>query len=122
MTSYYNYNMANAVSDRVASAMAAIREAERAAAQYCGMAFDGGSAEEIYRNALEHCGVPRSDTAGLSASELRTVLKHRPTLGSQAWRSSPAMAQDSKTPSVLDSILGGIKPPRDSTTRNDLRR
>jgi hypothetical protein len=119
------YHYAQTLANRVRDDMAAIRQAERDAAQYCnGMAFDGADAEEIYRNALEHCGVPRSDTAGIGASSLRVILRNLPTPGSPAWRAAPPMAFDSAShgPSVLASILKGIKPPRDISHRNDFRR
>jgi hypothetical protein len=119
------YHYAQTLANRVREDMAALRQAERDAAQYCdGMAFDGADAEEIYRNALEHRGVPRSNTAGIGASSLRVILRNLPRPGSSAWRGAPAMAYDSASqgPSVLDSILKGIKPPRDGSNRNDFRR
>jgi hypothetical protein len=112
------------IEDRVAERMGSLRQAERDVALHCGgMAFDGATAEEVYRAGLDHVGVPRSETAGLNIHSLRALLKYRPTPGSPAWRSAPAMAFDS-TPgdSVLDSILKGIKPPRDRSTRNDFLR
>ena len=77
------------------------------------MAFSGvagDNAEEIYRNALEHSGISRRETASLLSTALRTLLKHRPMPGSSAWRNAPAIAYD-PTPgekSVLDDILVGI--------------
>jgi hypothetical protein len=109
VSSYHTYNIAHAVSDHVALAMASFRQAERDVVRHCGIAFDGDNAEEIYRNALEHSGIPRRETAGLNAPALRTLLKHRPTPGSSAWRNAPSMAFDT-TPgekSVLDDILAG---------------
>jgi hypothetical protein len=90
------------------------------------MAFDGATAADVYRAGLDHIGVSRRETAGLSASELRVILKNLPLSGAGdvVTRSSAAMAYDSAShgPSVLDSILKGIKPPRDRSTRNDFRR
>jgi hypothetical protein len=118
------YHYAQTLASRVRQDFAAIRQAERDVAQYCnGMAFDGSDAEGIYRNALEHCGVSRSDTAGIGASSLRVILKNLPRPGSSAWRAAPPMAMDaSQGPSALDAILKDIKPPRDGSHRNDFRR
>jgi hypothetical protein len=112
------------IEDRVTARMTELRQAERDVALHCdGMAFDGATAEEVYRNALEHCGISRGETSSLNVFSLKALLKHRPTPGSHAWRSAPAMAFDSKPGnSVLDSILNGIEPPRDRSTRNDFRR
>jgi hypothetical protein len=72
------------------------------------MAFDGDSAEALYRSALEHCGVPRSETAGMNVAGLRTLLKNRPKPGSREWRDAPSLAEDSTgEKSVLDDILAG---------------
>jgi hypothetical protein len=113
------------IEDRVTARMTELRQAEREVALHCGgMAFDGNSAEEVYRKGLEHLGVPRSETSRLSVAALRILLKNRPAPGSRAWRDAPAMAFDS-TPgekSILDGILKGIKPPRDLSNRNDFRR
>jgi hypothetical protein len=86
------------------------------------MAFDGKSAADIYRAALEHLGVSRRETAGASTAALRVLIQNRTTPGSRAWRDTPAMARDSKAPSVLDAVLAGIKPPRYCSNRNDFRR
>ena len=96
------------IEHRVMARMSEFRQAERDVAQHLGMAFDGDNAEEIYRNALDHCGIPRGDTSSLNVFSLRALLKHRPVPGSQAWRSTPAMAFDSPEGSVLDDILAGI--------------
>jgi hypothetical protein len=112
------------IEDRVAARMTELRQAERDVASHCnGMAFDANSAEDVYRAGLEYCGIPRSETSGLNIFSLKALLKHRPMPGSRAWRSAPAMAFDS-TPggSALDTILAGIKPPRDQSTHNDFRR
>jgi hypothetical protein len=113
------------IEDRVAARMTDLRQAERDVALHCnGMALDGATAEEVYRAGLEHCGISRSETSGLSVAALRVLLKNRPSPGSSAWRDTPAMAFDS-TPgerSALDGILKGIKPPRDGSHRNDFRR
>jgi hypothetical protein len=101
------YEITRLAADRALDEMVAFRQAERDAVRHCGMAFDGDSAEEIYRNALEHTGIPRSDTSSLNVYSLKALLKHRPVPGSQAWRNAPSMAFDS-TPgekSVLDDIL-----------------
>jgi hypothetical protein len=118
------YHYAQTLANRVRDDISALRQAERDVAQYCnGMAFDGSDAEEIYRNALEHCGVSRSDTAGIGASSLRVILRNLPTPGSPAWRAAPPMAMDaSQGPSVLDSILKGVRRPLDLSNRNDFRR
>jgi hypothetical protein len=72
------YEIARNVRARIVDEMRDLRQAERDVAQHCGMAFDGDSAEEVYRSALEHhFGVPRSKTASLSASHLRVVLTFR---------------------------------------------
>ena len=114
------------IEDRVTARMAELRQAERDVALYCGMAFDGATtAAEAYRAGLDHIGVSRRETAGLSATELRVLLKNLPRSGAGGvTRSSAAMAYDSAShgPSVLDSILRGIKQPRDGSHRNDFRR
>jgi hypothetical protein len=115
------------IEDRVTARMTELRQAERDVALHCGgMAFDGATAADVYRAGLDHIGVSRRETAGLSASELRVILKNLPLSGAGGvvTRSSAAMAYDSAShgPSVLDSILKGIKPPRDFSHRNDFRR
>jgi hypothetical protein len=93
------------IENSVMARVTALRQAERDVAHF-GMAFDGAtSAEELYRNALEHCGVARQESSGLNLSSLRVLLKHRPMPGSRAWRDAPAMAFDSGEKSVLDDIL-----------------
>jgi hypothetical protein len=119
------YNAAHAAADRVSERMVALRQADRDVAQYCGgMAFDGATAEDVYRAGLDHLGVPKRDTVGLRAPELRVILKTLPRFGTGGvvTRSSAAMAFDSTATSALDSILKGIKPPRDGSHRNDFRR
>ena len=114
------YEYAAAAAGRVRSDMAALRTAERDAALHCdGMAFDCADADEVYRAALQHRGVPRSETAGLDASELQIILRNLPRHGSSAWRAAPALAFDASQPSVLDDILAVVKPPRDRA-RNDI--
>jgi hypothetical protein len=109
------------IEDRVTARMAALRQAERDVALHCpGMAFDADSAEAVYRKGLEAMGIPMADLTSMNVAGLRALLKHTPRPGTPAWRS--ALAYDSKTPSVLDGILAGIKPPRDRSTRNDFRR
>jgi hypothetical protein len=114
------------VEDRLAERMSSFRQAERDVALHCGgMAFDVDSAEEVYRAGLDHIGVSRRETDGLSASALRVILKNIPISQRRGVvsRSSAAMAFDaSEDSSPLDSILKGIKPPRDLSTRNDFRR
>jgi hypothetical protein len=113
------------IEDRVMARTEELRQAERDVAQHCGgMAFDGATAADVYRAGLEHIGVPRRETAGLSASELRVILKNLPLSGAGGVTRSSAMAFDSASqgPSVLDSILKGVKPPRDRSNRNDFRR
>ena len=127
MNNYHAYNIAHDVADRVSSAMVELRQAERDVALHCGgMAFDAATAADVYRAGLDHIGVPRRETAGLSASALRVILKNLPLSGAGGvvTRSSAAMAYDSASqgPSVLDSILNGIEAPRDRSARNDFRR
>ena len=115
------------IEDRVTARMTELRQAERDVALHCGgMAFDGATAEEVYRAGLDHVGVSRRETAGLSASELRVILKNLPIShrGGVVSGSSAAMAYDSASqgPSVLDSILKGVRRPRDLSNRNDFRR
>jgi hypothetical protein len=102
------------IEDRVTARMTEMRQAEKDVSLHCGgMAFDGATAEDVYRNALEHCGIPRSDTSALNIHSLKALLKHQPAPGSRAWRDAPAMAFDSAASGgALDSILKGIKPPR----------
>jgi hypothetical protein len=88
----------------VMTRMAEFNQARRDVAQF-GMAFDGDSAEAVYRNGLEALGVPRSDTAGLNVFSLKALLKYRPRPGTQAWLDAPAMAFDIGEKSVLDDIL-----------------
>jgi hypothetical protein len=114
MTSYQAYNFAHAAAARISEEMKSLRQAEKEAATYCnGMAFDGASAEEIYRAALDHFGVPRRDTDGMNAPGLRVLLKMVRT--SQASHGAPAMAMDANEScgTQLDMILKGVKPPRD---------
>jgi hypothetical protein len=110
------------IEDRVTARMAALRQAERDVAQHCGMAFDGATAEDVYRAGLNHLGIAKADLSGMNVAGLRALLKHTPRPGSPAWRNAPALPQDSKAPSVLDDILAGMKPPRDRSTRNDFLR
>jgi hypothetical protein len=70
------------IEDRVSARMTELRQAERDVALHCGgMAFDGATAADVYRAGLDHVGVPRRETAGLSASELRVILKNLPRSG-----------------------------------------
>ena len=115
------------IEDRVTARMTELRQAERDVALHCGgMAFDGATAEEVYRAGLDHVGVSRRETAGLSASELRVILKNLPIShrGGVVSGASASMAYDSAShgPSVLDSILKGVRRPRDLSNRNDFRR
>ena len=115
------------IEDRVTARMTELRQAERDVALHCnGMAFDGATAEEVYRAGLDHIGVSRRETAGLSVSELQMILKNLPLSGAGGvvTRSSASMAYDSSShgPSVLDSILKGVPRPRDLSNRNDFRR
>jgi hypothetical protein len=118
-----SYDIARSVRARIVDEMRDLRQAERDVAQHCGMAFDGDSAEEVYRSALEHhFGVPRSKTAGLSASHLRVVLKNLPVPGSPRFgQRSAAMAFDGASDGKLDSILRGAPELTDLSTRNDVR-
>jgi hypothetical protein len=120
MNSYRDYNIVHAAVDRASSAAVELRQADRDVAKYCdGMAFDGNSASEVYRAGLEHLGVPTRELAGLSASALRVLLKGVRT--AQASHGvTPAMAMDaSEGSSALSSILRGIEPPKDISTRSD---
>jgi hypothetical protein len=115
------------IEDRVMATAAELRQAEKDVALHCGgMAFDGATAADVYRAGLDHIGVSRRETAGLSASELRVILKNLPIShrGGVVSGSSAAMAYDSASqgPSVLDSILKGVRRPRDLSNRNDFRR
>jgi hypothetical protein len=113
------------IEDRVMARAGELRQAEKDVALHCGgMAFDGATAADVYRAGLDHIGVSRRETAGLSASELRVILKNLPRSGAGGVTRSSAMAFDSAShgPSALDGILRGIKPPRDRSTRNDFRR
>ena len=115
------------IEDRVTARMTELRQAERDVALHCGgMAFDGATAEEVYRAGLDHIGVSRRETAGLSASELRMILKNLPIShrGGVVSGASASMAYDSAShgPSVLNSILKGVPRPRDLSHRNDFRR
>jgi hypothetical protein len=115
------------IEDRVTARMTELRQAERDVALHCGgMAFDGATAEEVYRAGLDHVGVSRRETAGLSASELRVILKNLPIShrGGVVSGASASMAYDSAShgPSVLDSVLKGVRRPRDLSNRNDFRR
>jgi hypothetical protein len=74
-----------------------------------------------YRKGLEHLGVPRSETSRLDAASLKTILKHTARPGSQHASRMAFDTRDGGSP-VLDSILKGIKPPRDLSNRNDFRR
>jgi hypothetical protein len=113
------------IKDRVSARMTELRQAERDVALHCGgMAFDGATAADVYRAGLDHVGVPRRETAGLSASELRVILKNLPRSGAGGVTRSSAMAMDANesTGGPLDSILKGIPRPRDRSHRNDFRR
>jgi hypothetical protein len=107
------------IEDRVTARMTELRQAERDVALHCnGMACDGATAEDVYRAGLDHIGVPRRETAGLSAASLRVLLKSVRT--SQASHGAPAMAFDaSQDDGVLGSILKGIEPPPDISSRSD---
>lgn len=115
------------IEDRVMARAAELRQAEKDVALHCGgMAFDGATAADVYKAGLDHIGVSRRETAGLSASELRILLRNLPRSGAGGvvTRSSASMAYDSAShgPSVLDSILKGVRRPRDLSNRNDFRR
>jgi hypothetical protein len=101
------YTAAVAVEDRVMRRLRDLAQARRE----CGMAFDGGSAEEIYRAALEARGVSRGESAGLSTSALKIILKNTSSPWSRSRR--PAMAFDSAATARLDEILGGVPMPVD---------
>jgi hypothetical protein len=121
------YKTLGQIEDRVMARAAELRQAEKDVALHCGgMAFDGATAADVYRAGLDHIGVSRRETAGLSASELRVILKNLPIShrGGVVSGASAAMAYDSAShgPSVLDSILKGVRRPRDLSHRNDFRR
>ena len=125
MASYFK--TLDQIEDRVMATAAELRQAEKDVAFHCGvMAFDGATAADVYRAGLDHIGVSRRETAGLSASELRVILKNLPIShrGGVVSGSSAAMAYDSAShgSSVLDSILKGVRRPRDLSNRNDFRR
>jgi hypothetical protein len=84
------------------------------------MAIDGATAEDVYRAGLDHLGVSRRETAGLSAAALRVLLKN--VRSSQASHGAPAMAFDaSQDDGKLSSILSGVEPPKNLSTRSDFR-
>jgi hypothetical protein len=126
MNSYRDYNIVHAAVDRASAAMAEMRQAERdVAAHTGGMAFDADSAAEIYRKALDHCGVSRREIAGLSASALRVILKNLPLSGAGGVVTSysASMAMDAaEGSSALSEILDGIPVPRDISIPSDRRR
>ena len=101
------YEIERLAADSAFAAIAERRQAESDVMSHVGLAFDGADAKEIYRNALEHCGVSRDDTQYLTTASLKVLLKHRPTPGSREWRNAPAMAFDTGEKSVLDDILAG---------------
>jgi hypothetical protein len=109
------------IEDRVTARMTELRQAERDVALHCnGMACDGATAEDVYRAGLDHIGVSRRETAGLSASALRVLLKNV-RAGSHASH-APAMAFDaSQDDGKLSSILAGVEPPKNLSTRSDFR-
>jgi hypothetical protein len=74
-----------------------------------GMAFD--SAEAVYRTGLEALGV-KDDLKDMGLTGLKVLFKNVPRPGAAGAPRELALAQDSKSPSVLDSILKGVKPPR----------
>jgi hypothetical protein len=88
------------------------------------LAMSAHGAVHVYRAGLDYLSVSKRDTVGLRAPELRVILKTLPRFGTGGvvTRSSAAMAFDSTATSALDSILKGIKPPRDQSTHNDFRR
>jgi hypothetical protein len=115
------------IEDRVTARMVELRQAELDVRPYVGhlntsgMALD--SAAAVYRHALvDGFGVPERELRHLDAANLRVILKHQAKPGAPQRHFEPTMAHDSNTPSPLDSILKGIKPPRDRSTRNDFRR
>ena len=120
MNTYQAYNLSRAAVDRVSDEMASLRQAEKDAVTYCGQAFDGNSAVEVYKAALDHIGVPRRDLAGMNAASLRILLKN--VRSSQASHGAPAMAFDaSQDDGKLSSILSGVEPPKNLSTRSDFR-
>jgi hypothetical protein len=74
-----------------------------------GLAFD--SAESVYRTGLEALGI-KDDLKDMGLTGLKVLFKHTPRPGAEPQRRQMAMAHDSKEPSSLDSILKGIKAPR----------
>jgi uncharacterized protein len=75
-----------------------------------GMAFD--SADAVYTTGLEALGVPKADLDGMNLTGLKVLFKNVPRPGAGGAPRELALAQDSKSPSALDSILKGIKAPR----------
>jgi hypothetical protein len=117
------YKTLGEIEDRVTAKITALSQAHSDVAQYCnGLAVDSSSAEAIYTSGLESLGIARREIAGMNAAEMRALLK----AVKKSWAShgAPAMAMDANesTGGPLDSILRGIKPPRDRTTINDRRR
>jgi uncharacterized protein len=74
-----------------------------------GMAFD--SPEAVYRTGIEALGV-KDDLKDMGLTGLKVLFKNVPRPGSAGAPRELVLAQDSKSPSVLDGILKGIKPPR----------
>jgi hypothetical protein len=119
------YEIARVAADRVHGRMMAVREAERACAPFMAglnsnLAFD--SAESLYRQVLsDACGIRASDVKDLPLAGLKILLKHQSVPGLQASR-GPAMAFDaSQDDGKLSSILSGVEPPKNLSTRSDFR-
>lgn len=71
----------------------------------CGMAFDGATAAEVYVNALDHVGVPRSETTGLDARSLALLWKQ----ARRGSRGASGMAFDTQDCSpTLAAILKSV--------------
>ena|SRR5689334_10956804 len=119
MSTYLGFNIASGVADRVTATMRALHLAEKEAASFINVEREGiacDSAESVYRETLRVLGFKEAELSGLDANTLRVILKSQPLPGSRAARAAPPMAFDSsRGSSVLDSILGGIEPPRDES-------
>src|ERR1700677_871962 len=107
------------IEERVRARAADLRQAEKDVSFHCGgVAFDGSTAADVYRAGLDHVGVSRRETVGLSASELRVILKNLPIShrGRVVRGASASLAYDSASdgPSVLDFDSEGRQAPAGS--------
>jgi hypothetical protein len=119
------YEIARLAADRAHDRMMAMRQAEKDCSPFMAglnsnLAFD--SAESLYRQVLnDACGIRASDVADLPVAGLKILLKHQSVPGLHASH-APAMAFDaSQDDGKLSSILAGVEPPKNLSTRSDFR-